>query len=37
MAAIELTRQHGLGLSAPRQAVEAVAERLQQELKWRYR
>lgn len=36
MATIELTRQHGLGLEGARQAVQAVAERLQGDLNARH-
>lgn len=36
MAAIEVTRQHRLGLDGARQAVQAVAERLQGDLNARH-
>ena len=36
MATIEVTRQHGLGLEGARQAVQAVAERLQDDLNARH-
>ncbi len=37
MPVIEVTRQHGLGIDRARTGVQAVAERLQAELKARYR
>ncbi len=37
MPVIEVTRQHALGVEQARHAVEAVAERLQGDLKARYR
>lgn len=36
MAAIEVTRQHRLGLEGARQAVQTVAERLQDDLNARH-
>lgn len=36
MVAIDITRQHGLGLKGARQAVQSVAERLQGDLNARH-